>query len=575
MARIPEDTIQQVRDRVDIVDVVGRVVSLKKAGRNFKGLCPFHEEKTPSFNVSPDRGSYHCFGCGEGGNAFGFLMKHEGLAFPEAVRSLAVEVGVEIKEEAGGGAPSVTEPVLAANLAAQALYRRALMGEDGAVARAYLAKRGLDAEIAERFGIGYAPDRWDAVVTVLQHEDIPAEIGEAAGLLKARERGGHYDMLRGRISFPIQDTRGRVIGFGGRAIGKDQEPKYLNSPESPVFHKRRAFYGFPFALDPIRKKDRVVVVEGYFDWVALARAGVEEAVATCGTALTEQHTRDLRRRTRNVVLLFDGDDAGQRAMLRALETLLPQGLRVSAAGLPAGQDPDDLLQNEGAEALVKRIDEAPPALNVAIARAVAEGVSTPWERADAAEAVVPLLALVPDPVERAEFTRQLAMATGVEPREIEAATRKLQTGEGTGEVVLQAGQRVRGPEHRHFELALQVLLNHPGLLAQAEDLVECAPDPALGELAREIASGASVDVLLDRVEGEPKQILSKLAAEGLGDLEGEALAARALADALSRLHALREKREREQLNRRLADDATLLAEKNAELLNRRQRQSAV
>ncbi|MCP3986979.1 MAG: DNA primase [bacterium] len=575
MARIPEDTIQQVRDRVDIVDVVGRVVSLKKAGRNFKGLCPFHEEKTPSFNVSPDRGTYHCFGCGEGGNAFSFVMNHEGLAFPEAVRSLAAEVGIEIKTEAGDGSPGVTEPVLAANLVAQALYRRALMGEDGAAARAYLAERGLDREIAERFGIGYAPDRWDAVVSVLQHEGIPAEIGEAAGLLKERERGGHFDMLRGRISFPIQDTRGRVIGFGGRAIGKDQQPKYLNTPESPVFHKRRAFYGFPFALDPIRKCDRVVVVEGYFDWVALARAGVEEAVATCGTALTEQHSRDLRRRTRNVVLLFDGDDAGQRAMLRALEILLPQGMRVSAVGLPAGQDPDDLLRNEGAEALRKRINEAPPALDVAIARAVAEGISTPWERADAATAVVPLLALVPDPVERAEFTRQLAMATGVEPREIEAATRKIQTGEGSAEVVLQAGQRVRGPEHRHFELVLQVLLSHPELLAKAEDLVLCAPDPALGEVAREIASGARADVLLDRLEGEPKQILSKLAAEGLGDLEDRARAAQALTDALSRLRALRDKREREQLNRRLADDATLLAEKNAELLNRRQRHSAV
>lgn len=575
MARIPEDTIQEVRDRVDIVDVVGRVVSLKKAGRSFKGLCPFHDEKTPSFNVSPDRGSYHCFGCGEGGNAFGFLMKHEGLSFPEAVRSLAAEVGIEIKQEAGGATPSVTEPVLAANLAAQALYRRALLGEEGEVARAYLEARGVDLEIAERFGIGFAPDRWDAVVTVLQHEDIPAEIGETAGLLKARESGGHYDMLRGRISFPIQDTRGRVIGFGGRAIGKDQEPKYLNTPESPVFHKRRAFYGFPFALDPIRKCDRVVVVEGYFDWVALARAGVEEAVATCGTALTEQHARDLRRRTRNVVLLFDGDDAGQRAMLRALETLLPQGLRVSVVGLPTGQDPDDLLRSEGSEALVKRIDEARPALGVAIARAVAAGVSTPWERADAASAVVPLLLLVSDPVERAEFSRQLAMAAGVEPREIEAATRKLQKGEGTGEVILQASRRTLGPEHRHYELALQILLAHPGLLAEAEGLLSCAPDPALAELAREILGGTSAEVLLDRLEGEPRQILSRLAAEGLGDLEESSRASQALADALAKLLALRERRERAQLNRRLADDATLLAEKNVELLNRRQRHSAV
>ncbi len=575
MARIPEDTIQAVRDRVDVVDVIGRVVSLKKAGRNWKGLCPFHEEKTPSFNVSPDRGSYHCFGCQEGGNVFSFLMKHEGLTFPEAVRSLAGEVGIEIKEEVGGSAPSVTEPVLGANLTAQALYRRALMGDDGAAARSYLAGRGLDREIAERYGIGFAPDRWDALVSVLHREQIPAEIGEKAGLLKARERGGHFDMLRGRITFPIQDARGRVIAFGGRAIGKDQEPKYLNTPESPVFHKRRAFYGFPFALEPIRKKDRVVVVEGYFDWVALARAGVGEAVATCGTALTEQHARDLRRRTRNVVLLFDGDDAGQRAMLRALEILLPQGLRVAAAALPSGQDPDDLLQAEGAEALVQLIDEAAPALEVAIARAVAAGVATPWERADAANAVVPLLALVPDPVERAETVRRLAMATGVEAHDIDAALRKALAGDTSAEVAAPAGPRVRGPEHRHYELALQVLLAHPELLAQAEDLVAVAPDPELEALAREIAGGASADVLLDRLEGEPRRLLSELAAKALGDLEESALAARALGDALAKVRALRERREREELNRRLAADAKLLAEKNAELLNRRQRLPAV
>ncbi|MAE94343.1 MAG: DNA primase [Deltaproteobacteria bacterium] len=574
MARIPEDTIQTIRDRVDILDVVGRSVSLKKAGRNFKGLCPFHEEKTPSFNVHPDRGTFHCFGCGEGGNVFTFLMNHDGLTFPEAVRSLAADLGIEIPESDRGGDRGLGEKVLEANKVAQEFYARALVGDEGAVARSYLVERGLDRETAERYGIGFAPDRWDAVATVLQHADIPAAIGETAGLLKERQSGGHYDMLRGRITFPIQDVRGRVVGFGGRAIGAEQEPKYLNSPESPVFRKRQAFYGFPHSLEAIRKQDRAVVVEGYFDWIALARAGVLEAVATCGTALTEEHARNLRRRTRNVVLLFDGDDAGQRAMLRGLEVLLPQDLRVAAIALPPGQDPDDLLRSEGPEALAVLIDGAGPALDVAIARAVAAGVSTPWERADAVAAVIPLLVLVPDPVERGEFARRLAMATGAQLADVEAALRKAREGGDPGEAI-PAGPRQRGPEDRHYELALCVLLAHPELAAAQPDLVELAPDPVWADVAGEIATGVGADRLLDRLEGDARARVSELAARELGDLEEEALAARALADSLAKVRSIRSRGEQDQLNRRLADDASLLAEKNAELLNRRQRLTAV
>ena len=569
MARIPEDTIHDIRDRIDIIDVIGRVVSLKKAGRNFKGLCPFHDEKTPSFNVSPDRGTFHCFGCGEGGNVYGFVMQHEGLTFPEAVRSLAGMAGVEIPEDGGPSTDAgIGERVYAANDVAQKLYRRALSSEEGAVARAYLVDRGLDGKIAEAYGIGYAPDRWDAVVGELHRENIPAEIGERAGLLKARESSGHYDMLRGRVTFPIQDPRGRVIGFGGRAIGADQEPKYLNSPESPVFRKRQAFYGFPIALEPIRKKDRAVVVEGYFDWVALARAGVEEAVATCGTSVTEEHARNLKRRTRNVVLLFDGDEAGQRAMLRALEVLLPEGLRVSATALPPGKDPDDLLREEGPEALATRINEAPPALDVAIRRAISGGVSTPWERADAVAAVVPLLTLVSDPVERSEFGRRLAMATGVELQDIEAATRKARAGEDPTEAIASR-PRMRGPEDRHFESALQAIIAFPEFANEVPDLVELAPDPVLAELARELQTGDAAADLLDRMAGPARALLSQLSASEAVGLEEPEQARQAILDTLNKVRGIIGARARKDLTQRLRDDPSLLNEKNAELLTKR------
>jgi len=308
MSRIPADTLNEVRERVDIVDLIGRHVGLKKAGRTWKGLCPFHGEKTPSFIVSPDRGTYHCFGCGEGGNVFGFLMKHEGMSFPEAVRSLAAEVGIEIPEYGGGPERSVLDEVFRANKLAKAFYQAELRSQRGTAARAYLTQRGLSEADIARYGIGFAPDSWEALGSALRKEKLAPEAAERAGLLRARERGGgHYDLLRNRVVFPIEDARGRTVGFGGRALEKEQEPKYLNTPESPVYRKREAFYGFPSALEALRARERAVIVEGYFDRIAMDRAGLSEALATCGTALSEDHARALRRRVRDVVLFFDGD----------------------------------------------------------------------------------------------------------------------------------------------------------------------------------------------------------------------------------------------------------------------------
>jgi DNA primase len=296
VGRIPEETLQAIRDRVDLVGLVGRHVALKKAGRSYKGLCPFHHEKTPSFTVNPDRGIFHCFGCGESGNAFAFLIRIEGLSFPEAVRALAADCGVPIPEASAPGRgeeAGLAERIAEANAVAQRLYRSALGSEAGRGAREYLAGRGLGDDDIERFGIGYAPDGWEELARELRRANVPAAIGERAGLLRERPSGGHYDLLRGRVTFPIQDARGRVVAFGGRALAADQEPKYLNSPEGPLFRKREGFYGLPHALEGIRRRERVVVVEGYFDRIALHRAGIEEALATCGTALSEDHARAL------------------------------------------------------------------------------------------------------------------------------------------------------------------------------------------------------------------------------------------------------------------------------------------
>jgi DNA primase len=517
---IPDEIIQQVRDRVDLVELVGRSVSLKRAGRSYKGLCPFHGEKTPSFHVNPDRGSYYCFGCQEGGDAFSFLMKVENLTFAEAVRSLARDCGIEVPETRGaeGGG---SEAAYAANEIAQATYRAAF-AEPGNPAKDYLTRRGLCAEDAERFEIGFAPDRWDTVARALSARGVPASVGEKAGLLAARERApGHYDRLRGRLTFAIRDARGRVIGFGGRALSEGQEPKYLNTPESPIFHKREAFYGLSAALAAIRRADRAVVVEGYFDRIALARAGVDEALATCGTALSEGHARNLRRRTRNVVLLFDGDEAGQRAMERSLEVLLPAGLRVRAALLPAGNDPDDLLAREGAEALRAVIDRAPDALDFAIDRAIARGCTSPAEKADAVAAVAPLLALVPSGVERSAFAQRLALSVGTELRHVEAAVRAASRGDDARDAV-PIPVRTNPLEDRKIRQLARSLVDHPTLAGRVSraDVQELVPAGPLRELIAALLEAAAEDrsvpleEIAARLGDDEARLLRQLAVAG-------------------------------------------------------------
>ena len=567
MGRIGDEIIQQVRDRVDIVELVGRFVSLKRSGRSYKGLCPFHDEKTPSFNVNSDRQSFYCFGCQEGGSAFTFLMKVEGLSFPEAVRSLAADCGIEVPES-GGGDRGRIEPLFQATEIAQERYRAAL-GEEGNPGLAYLRERGIDAETIQRFGIGFAPDAWDTLVRALRGRRVAAESGATAGLLKERSSGGHYDLLRGRVTFPIRDVRGRVLGFGGRALAPDQEPKYLNTPESPIFKKRDAFFGFPQALEPIRRSDRAIVVEGYFDLIALHRAGIDGVVATCGTSLTPEHASGLRRRTKNVVLLFDGDEAGQKAALRALEILLPEGLRVRAAVLPAGDDPDTFLAREGPDALRKLVDEAPAALDFAIRRAAAGGCATPWEKADAVALVAPLLALVQSSVERGEFCRRLALAIDAEPSHVDEAVRAQGRGGDPREAVPVA-PRQSTPEDRNVLWMARSIIEHPDVAGRVprDELAVLVPVRALADLVATLVDAAAsgpldVTEVGERLDSDARRLLFALAADAC-DLDAAA-AARTVDDTVRVLRRRRHRERQEQITRQMrepgADVPALLAEK--------------
>ena len=358
--RIPKAFIEELAARADIVEVVGARVALKRAGSNYKGLCPFHGEKTPSFTVSPAKGFYHCFGCSAHGTAIDFLMAYDNLEFPEAVEALAELMGLEVPRESSGPAERKddNEELYALLREADQLYRSALRASEPAVA--YLKKRGVDGPTAGRFGIGYAPNAWDTVLRTLGTAEGRVARLLQAGLVVANDSGRRYDRFRDRIMFPIRNTRGQIIGFGGRVLDTG-EPKYLNSPETPIFRKGHELYGlFETRKNPGKPKE-IVVVEGYLDVVSLAQFGIDNAVATLGTAMTSDNMKRLSRLTDRVVFCFDGDRAGRTAAWRALETALPFGggaVEIKFLLLPEEHDPDSFVRTQGAEAFRALADGA-------------------------------------------------------------------------------------------------------------------------------------------------------------------------------------------------------------------------
>jgi len=362
---IPQSFIDDLLNRTDIVDVVSSRVQLKKTGKNFSACCPFHKEKTPSFSVSPDKQFYYCFGCGAGGNALGFIMDHDNLDFPQAVEDLAKAAGMEVPREQGvkGQKPRqpTDSPLYPLLTAAAEFYRQALKNHPTRRAAVdYLKGRGLSGEIARDFGLGFAPPGWDNLYKHLSSDTLQQKVMIDAGLLiENAETGKRYDRFRDRVMFPIRDSRGRVIAFGGRVLG-DDKPKYLNSPETPVFHKGQELYGLFEARKYNRNLDEIIVVEGYMDVIALAQQGLRNAVATLGTATSEEHLKRLFRVVPNVLFCFDGDQAGRNAAWRALEATLSSlqdGRRARFLFLPEGEDPDTLVRSEGTDAFRARINQ--------------------------------------------------------------------------------------------------------------------------------------------------------------------------------------------------------------------------
>jgi DNA primase len=417
---IPQGFIQDLLTRVDIVDVVGRHVQLRKGGQNYLGLCPFHGEKSPSFTVSPSKQFFHCFGCGAHGSAIGFLMDHRGLSYVEAIHELAQQVGLTVPEsvrsdnELAQRGRGLTELL---GLASE-FYRREL--KVSPIAIEYLKGRGITGHTAARYALGYAPDAWQPLRAALPNYDDP-RIAEA-GLVVVGDEGKRYDRFRGRVMFPIRNRRGAVIGFGARVIGAG-EPKYLNSPETPVFHKGQELYGLYEAHEAIRARKRVIVCEGYMDVIQLAQAGFEEAVAALGTAVTAQHVATLLRLTDHVIFAFDGDAAGRKAARRALEAALPaiaDTKRASFVLLPQGEDPDSLIQAHGAGAFESELQRSLP-LSRFFAQSLAEGrdLEQAEDRAALLAEAQPLLESMAPSALRLQLTRELAGAARTAVEDIE------------------------------------------------------------------------------------------------------------------------------------------------------------
>jgi len=533
LGRIPQHFIDELIARTDIVELIGARVPLKKSGREFKACCPFHAEKTPSFWVSPDKQFYHCFGCGKHGTALGFLMDHDHLGFREAVEELATRLGVEVPHEGGAerSAPHADEPLYELLARVARFYTEQLARE--ARAREYLAKRGLTAATLERFAIGYAPNSWNELLRRFGTGDAERKRLADAGLIVERERGSaregerYYDRFRDRVMFPIRDARGRVIAFGGRVIDAG-EPKYLNSPETVLFHKGHELYALYEARRARRTLDRLIVVEGYMDAVSLHQSGIDYAVATLGTATTAEHFRRIFRVVPTVVFAFDGDRAGRAAAWRALQQALPEareGREIRFLFLPQGHDPDTLIAAEGPAAFEERLAAAVP-LSEYLVRELSEQseLGSADGRARFAEQARPLFARVPAGVYRELLLERLAEVVRLSPARLEALWTQGPTGAALAPAASAPARRAttarparaagRGSLVRQ---AIVRLLHYPTIALEVSAVERTGLD------ASEEPGAALLRELLDNLREQPAQIPAQVIQRWMGHKDGETL----------------------------------------------------
>jgi DNA primase len=532
---IPEEKINEVRQRASIIEVVSDFVSLKKAGKNHLGLCPFHSERTPSFTVNEEKGIFHCFGCGAGGNIFNFLMKASQMSFPEAVRAMANRYGVplptrELSEEEKRRR-SQRAKLYEVNEAAAGYYHRTLTSlKEGEEGRQYFAQRGISEETIREHRLGFAPAGWDSLVLFLQKNGIPLNLAETVGLILPRKEGtvpsgrpGFFDRFRRRVIFPIISEGGRVLGFGGRIIeegkgeGDPPPPKYMNSPESPIYSKGHTLYGLNAAKGFIREKGNALIVEGYMDLLSLYQAGFRNGVASLGTALTSSQLQLLGRYAREAFLVFDADESGEKATQRSLDLFLQEGISAKVVTLPAGYDPDSLIRKEKAARFEQVLAEALPLVEYLFRRALQRhGADSVEGKVRIVREMIPALSRLPDPLERNLYIERIALRLGLKESQVRDQFR------GREPVEAEDG-KPPSPAHRgpaHERVLLQLMLLNPAVISRVQEAVgkEGFSDLRHQKLARkflELGGG--------REEIDIQEFLSGTEEEDLRDLVSELL----------------------------------------------------
>ena len=530
--RYEDRIVEEVQSLNDIVEVISGYIPLRRAGKSFKAVCPFHQEKTPSFIVNAERQIFHCFGCGEGGDVYSFLMKYENLTFPEALRQLAERVHVTLPEKSAGKEEnSIAGKLFEINEAASQYYRKNFENkETGRTAREYMQKRGFDLAALEEAGVGYALSDWRGLYDHLTRRGFPEELMLKSGIILRAAQGNCYDLLRGRVIFPIRNAQGKTVAFGGR-IMTDELPKYINSPETEIFRKRREFYGLNIAKRFIPADNpSIFVVEGYLDQIRLALGGFRNSVATLGTALTEDHVRVLKRYVSEAVLVYDGDKAGEAASLRGLEIFLQEGLLVKLLSLPQGKDPDQLIREEGAEAFRKLAANAQDIFDFKLASLLKK-----YNKKDSLGLLritgefLDTFAHIRNEVLLDQYINRLSMVLGVQAesirRELDKLQAKLNRPEGKEQSAQpQSDKKEGGAENDEFIL-LSVLFSDPALIdkVQEELSAEDFSDPGarqvfslLAELNR-TGRKVTLTAVLDR--GDDERLKSRLRESSFFDMD--------------------------------------------------------
>ncbi len=517
-----DDAISRVRDSVDIVDLVSGYVSLRKTGRNWVGLCPFHNEKTPSFSVNSDKQIFHCFGCGAGGDAFKFLELQEGLNFPEAVRKLAERSGITLPESRQSGdtrkADDERKALLAVQAEAAAYFRREFEGPAGSAARTYLSKRGLTQAVIDEFFLGFARPEWDGLLRHLRQKGHAPTLLERAGLIVRRSEGeGHYDRFRGRIIFPIRDIGGSVIAFGGRVMD-DSLPKYLNSPETPLYSKSNVLYCLDRAKEAARKQGYFIIVEGYLDAIACHQYGAKNAVATLGTALTDGHLRLMRRFAQNLVLIFDPDAAGVKAAMRGFDLLAGSGMKVNVVSLPDGDDPDTFLQKRGYEAFASCLKGSVKFMDFVLGQVVKDGAGAAIDvKVDRAAEMLAYIARIPSAIEQDHYLKKTAESLAVDEVLLRQEMVKLRTAHAgprertQGKASALAGQRPRAEETLiHLMLRDESLAKKITKEIASEDFTDPLFQRAFKKITDTLAKGLRPDIrtLSDNADNDLSKLFS-------------------------------------------------------------------